>query len=61
MGTRNISLRDAMYISLRGYGPESPYTLATWLEARDKFRQNEKAAMQQIHLKAFNPAETLNS
>jgi len=56
-----MSLRDAMYISLRGYGPESPYTLATWLEARDKFRQNEKAAMQQIHLKAFNPTENISS
>ncbi len=56
-----MTLKEAMSISLSGYGPCSQHTLADWLQARDIFRKNQEAAMRQINLKAYNPAETANS
>ena len=56
-----MTLKEAMNISLSGYGPCSQHTLAEWLHARDIFRRNQEAAMKQISLKAYNPAETVNS
>ena len=45
-----MDLKKAMYISLKGYGPCSDFTLAEWLEARDLFRANQKAAMAQVNV-----------
>jgi len=56
-----MNLRQAMNISLSGYGPCSQHTLAEWLHARDIFRRNQEAAMKQISLKAYSLAETVNS
>jgi len=53
-----MNLRQAMNITLTGYGPGSQFTLAEWLHARELFRKNEKAAMAQVNIKPFNPAET---
>jgi len=39
-----MDLKEAMYISLKGYGPESMYTLEDWLKARALFRANQEAA-----------------
>ena len=56
-----MTLKEAMNISLSGYGPTSMHTLAEWLEARDMFRKNEGAAMKLINVKDYNSAETANS
>lgn len=47
-----MTLKEAAYISLSGYGPTSMFTLAEWLEARDLFRKNQKAAYREIGVKA---------
>jgi hypothetical protein len=47
----NMTLKEAAYIALSGYGPCTLHTLEEWLHARALFRANQKAAMQQIGLK----------
>ena len=44
-----MTLKDALYISLTGYGPCSQFTMAEWLQARELFRGNQEKAMSQIH------------
>ena len=45
-----MNIREAMFISLKGYGPTSMYTLEDWLKARDLFRANQEAAYKLISL-----------
>jgi hypothetical protein len=48
--SNKMTLREACYISLTGYGPCSQFTLKEWLEAREFFRANQAAALAQLNL-----------
>ena len=50
-----MSLKQAAYITLSGYGPCSTFTLKEWLEARDLFRSNQAKAFAEIGVKSYNP------
>jgi hypothetical protein len=45
-----MTLKEAAYITVSGYGPNSNHTLEEWLYARDLFRKNQKAALSQISI-----------
>ena len=52
-----MTLKEAAYISLTGYGPCSQFTLAEWLHARELHRKNEKTIMTQLNFKGYNSKE----
>jgi len=56
-----MTLKEAMYISLRGYGPTSPFTLATWLEANELFRNNREKALKLVAVKEAGIVESKSS
>ena len=39
-----MNLKEALYITLTGYGPCATFTLKTWLEARDRLSGNSRKA-----------------
>ena len=55
-----MTLKEALNITLSGYGPCSHYTLAEWLEARDLYRSNQSAALKVIGHKAEQPEAQFN-
>jgi hypothetical protein len=45
-----MTLKEAAYITVTGYGPCSQFTLEDWLHARELFRKNQKAALAQLNV-----------
>jgi len=43
-----MTLKEALDITLSGYGPCSQHTLAEWLQARDLYRGNQESALRTI-------------
>ena len=55
-----MTLREATNIALTGYGPCAQFTLEEWLHARDMYRNNQSAALKQLHFKDYNSKELGN-